>query len=128
MNSPLRPLLVTLTLIFAMAAGAVVHGMALATPPRGQAGLQEIVICASGVAGATITIDAHGNRVDPAHGECAQRPCPDCLTTAAFALAPALSAPARAISGRGAAWPVPAQSHPERPYAHPAARGPPQKV
>ncbi len=128
MNSPLRSALITLTLAFAMAAGAVVHGMALAAPPRHLSGLHEIVICAAGSAETVITLDAQGNRVDPAGEDCAPLPCPDCLSTVAFALPPAQTAHARHEAGSDAQLPPRSLNHIQRRFTPQAARGPPHKV
>lgn len=128
MNNPFRSLLVTFVLALSMAAGAVVHGMTLATLPRGQADLQEIVICVSDSGEAIISIDSNGNRVDPAQDDCTPLPCADCLGATAYALPPVLSEQVRVVTGRSANWPAPGQIHQERPYTLPAARGPPQKV
>jgi len=128
MDSPLQSLILTFTLALAMAAGALAHGVALATPPRGQVALQQIVICAAGDGEILITIDASGNRVDPAREECPRQPCPDCLNTTAFALPPALPAPAWAPTGCCVVQAVAGRIHRASPYTRPAARGPPQKV
>lgn len=118
----------TCLLAIAMASSALVHGMALATPPRGQAELHEIVICAAGAGEAVITIDAQGNRVTPSDEECAPWPCPDCLPCVSFALPASNPAADHRAQGESHAMPFRSLIHPQRPYAHSAARGPPNKV
>ncbi|KPQ07178.1 MAG: hypothetical protein HLUCCA12_07405 [Rhodobacteraceae bacterium HLUCCA12] len=128
MNICLRSFVLTCVLAISMAAGALVHGMAQATPPHGsQAAVQEIVICADGAGETVITIDTQGNRIDPVD-TCPPMPCPDCLASVSFALPAVLSDPTRrTLAAEPVLCPL-SLVHPQRPQAHRAARGPPQKV
>lgn len=128
MQSGIKTFLVTLALTISMVSGAVVHGMALVTPPRSQAVLHEVVICASDAAEAVIMIDAQGNRVDPADEPCTLMPCPDCLAAVTFALAAAHSTLIRSDTAIGTVVLPSFPFLPEPPFAHEAARGPPHEV
>lgn len=127
MNISLRALLVIWTIAIALAAGAFANGMAMATPTRNSAELSWIVICAAGTGETTITIDEHGNPVDPAREDCAHL-CPDCLGAGGLALLPTSVAMQqiplpRRIDGMPAT-----QSRRDFTRLRPSARAPPQKV
>ena len=127
MNISLRTLLVSWTIAIALAAGAFANGIAMAMPSREGAELSQIVICAAAMGETTITIDEHGNRVDPAREDCADL-CPDCLGAGGLALLPTTMTLRQ--------MPLPQRidrmtdNQTRRDYARlrPSARAPPQKV
>ncbi|MDZ4094877.1 MAG: hypothetical protein U1D35_08205, partial [Paracoccaceae bacterium] len=87
--------LLTAVLVLALMVGSLQNAMARATAPA-SVGLTQMVICAE--AGAVlITLDATGNRVDPAgappSGGQHARHCPDCLLTPAMDLVRLATAP-----------------------------------
>ena len=127
MNISLRPLLVTWTIALALAVGAFANGMAMAMPSRDSAELSQIVICAAGMGETTITIDEHGNRVDPAQQDCTHL-CPDCLGAGGLALLSIPAAMRQMPLARRIDTAAANQSHRESSRLRPSARAPPQKV